>query len=95
MLHAGCGYARVVHLADIDAIMLSEAQAEIEALAVPNGGSATAIVMDVADNAAVLALRDTVLAAHKTVHFLHCNVGLELKGGVLEPMKSWETTLRC
>ena len=33
-----------VYLADIDAIMLSEAQAEIEALAAPNGGSATAVV---------------------------------------------------
>jgi NADP-dependent 3-hydroxy acid dehydrogenase YdfG len=84
-----------VYLADIDAIMLPLAQAEIQGLAAPLGGSATAVVTDVADNAAVLALRDAVLAAHKTVHFLHCNAGLELKGGVLEPMKSWETTLRC
>eukprot|EP01044_Picomonas_judraskeda_P008477 COSAG03_NODE_971_length_5145_cov_18.676774_2_plen_192_part_00 len=82
-----------VFLADIDARMLPEAEAEIQSLAAPHGGSATGVVTDVSDAASVANLRDTVLAAHPTVHYLHCNAGLELPGGVRQPLGNWETTL--
>jgi hypothetical protein len=82
-----------VFLADIDAQMLPEAQAEIDSLASPHGGSATSVVTDVSDPQSVASLRDAVLAAHGTVHLLHCNAGLEVPGGVLEPLSSWERTL--
>jgi NAD(P)-dependent dehydrogenase (short-subunit alcohol dehydrogenase family) len=75
-----------VFLADIDAQMLPEAQAEIDSLASPHGGSATSVVTDVSDPQSVASLRDAVLAAHGTVHLLHCNAGLEVPGGVLEPL---------
>ncbi len=89
-----CGGAGMhVFLADIDARMLPEAESEIHSLASPHGGSCSGVVTDVSDAESVASLRNTVLATHSTVHFLHCNAGLEVPGGVREALSSWETTL--
>ena len=82
-----------VYLADIDEAMLPEAQEEIAALATPHGGSATAVVTDVSDPESCEALRATVLGSHRTCHLLHCNAGMEVPGGVDEPLDSWHKTL--
>ncbi len=67
---AGAGATVIVN--DIDAATADEAAAAINA----SGGTATAIVADVADSTQVNAMFDAVLAAHGTVDVLVNNAGL-------------------
>ncbi|SVC16300.1 uncharacterized protein METZ01_LOCUS269154, partial [marine metagenome] len=67
---AGAGATVIIN--DIDAATADEAAAAINA----SGGTATAVVADVADSTQVNAMFDAVLATHGTVDVLVNNAGL-------------------
>ena len=71
-----------VYMLDIDAAELQTALKMVQE-ACQEGGTATAVAVDVSDEVALKKVADDVFASHGTCHILFNNAGIGLGGGAL------------
>lgn len=92
-LAAACRFAArgmTVVLADVREGLFETALAAVEAAGAP---AAEAVATDVADRAAVDALRERVLARHGRLDVLMCNAGIQPGSDIFDSTGTWERVL--
>jgi len=80
-----------VVLADVDEAELKEAASELGG--VPGAGEVKAMVVDVADPAAIARFKEAAFAVTGHVSFLMNNAGVGTGGGALAPLGDWQQTM--